>query len=290
MLHEILKWSRSRPNWQRDALRRLVTSGDLDESDLKQLASLSKSDHGLAEPQESEPLLQEHVASSQTGADPVTLRSLIHHSGVNALASDQTLAFGRELTVIYGDNAAGKSGYTRILKRACRARGAENVLGNVLEERPPIKRPSATITFAVGSREGSVAWSDQPDPQHVLGQVSVFDMHCASVYLREKTDVAFRPFGLDLFDKLCDASEGIKRQLERELRELESQAPQIPKFSEGTSVAQVVSNISSLTSVERIRELGTLSEEEVRELAECRKQTTDLQAQDPQVTSKTLLL
>ena len=53
---------------------------------------------------------------------------------MNALARDQTIEFGPSLTIVYGANAAGKSGYARILKRACRARGAEEILGNDLEE------------------------------------------------------------------------------------------------------------------------------------------------------------
>ena len=35
------------------------------------------------------------------------------------------LRFGPNLTVVYGDNAAGKTGYIRILKSACRGRGPE---------------------------------------------------------------------------------------------------------------------------------------------------------------------
>ena len=55
-----------------------------------------------------------------------------HHKGVNALAEDQTLKFAPGLTIVYGDNGAGKTGYIRILKQACRARGQEEILGNVV--------------------------------------------------------------------------------------------------------------------------------------------------------------
>ncbi len=66
-------------------------------------------------------------------------RQLLHR-GVNALAEDQTLKFGPNLTVIYGDNAAGKAGYIRILKSACRARGQEQVLGKVVSGATPLSR------------------------------------------------------------------------------------------------------------------------------------------------------
>ena len=46
------------------------------------------------------------------------------------------------------------------------------------------------------------------------------DAHCAAVYLTEKTDVAFRPFGLDLFDKLVKACKAVRGRLESEQRAL----------------------------------------------------------------------
>ena len=53
---------------------------------------------------------------------------------MTALAREQTLEFQPAgLTVIYGDNASGKSGYARILKKVCRARAAEKpILPNVV--------------------------------------------------------------------------------------------------------------------------------------------------------------
>jgi hypothetical protein len=48
VLADILDWSTERPGWQRDALRRLFTAGDLSVADLGELVELCKSPHGLA--------------------------------------------------------------------------------------------------------------------------------------------------------------------------------------------------------------------------------------------------
>jgi len=92
------------------ALRRLVQSTELSDDDLRALTEICKSAHGLAEEQDVVPLAQEHVPETGTGTTPVSLVSIFHHQGVNALAQDQTLKFGPQLTVVYGDNAAGKTG------------------------------------------------------------------------------------------------------------------------------------------------------------------------------------
>jgi hypothetical protein len=48
--------------------------------------------------------------------------------------------------VVYGDNAAGKTGYIRILKSACRARGQEQILGNVVSGATPLS-PVVSIKY-----------------------------------------------------------------------------------------------------------------------------------------------
>ena len=136
VLQEILTWSYDRPLWQRDALRRLSVQGALDDPDVRELTEICKGGHGLAEAQEAAPLDKQHGPDRAEGP-PVSLASIHHHRGVNALAEEQTLNFAPGLTVVYGDNGAGKSGYIRILKGVCHARGPEETLGNVVSGSAP---------------------------------------------------------------------------------------------------------------------------------------------------------
>lgn len=131
VLSKILAWSISRPSWQRNALRRIVIQESISSHDIEALAETCKSQHGLSQCGDAIPFSETDLPSAPQHA-AVYLTSLTHVSGVNALAKGLTLNFGSALTVIYGANAAGKSGYTRILKRICRARGAEKILDNCL--------------------------------------------------------------------------------------------------------------------------------------------------------------
>lgn len=188
---EILGWSQDRPAWQRDGLRRLVTNGELSEDDFIELTEICKSVHGLFDRRNSIPLAKEHLPDRSSGSPQVTLVSIFHRQGVNALAENQTLKFGANLTVVYGDNAAGKTGYIRILKSACRARGQEKILGNVVSGSTPLA-PTVSIKYSVGTEENFREWSGRGEDDSI-SRVSVFDTQCATVYLTEKTDVAFRP-------------------------------------------------------------------------------------------------
>lgn len=283
VLQEILSWSESknRPVWQRDALRRIVVAGTLTDEDNRELADICKAAHGLEEDTEAHTLQSSHLPDSGTGQDAVLLTSLTHHSGVNALATEQTLEFSPSLTIVYGDNAAGKSGYTRILKQACRARGAEEILGNVTSGATP-GVPSATLKCTVGGSDQSTHWDGADTPTPALGRISVFDRHCASVYVSDKTDVAFRPLGLDVFDKLADACVDVKKLLEKDRKKLEApELPLIPDVAVGTSVQKLLSGLTSLTEPETVKKLALLTESENEELADLRKRVADAATTSP---------
>ena len=281
VLDELLDWSVGRPAWQRDALRRLVVTGELSKKDIDDLTEICKAKHGLAEQEVTHPLTKEDVPTRGESTAPVSLTSIYHHRGVNALAEGQTLAFAPNLTVVYGDNAAGKTGYIRILKSACRARRREEILGNVVSRVSPLS-PVVAIKYRVGDEEEPREWAGDGEDDFI-SRVSVFDAQSAAVYLTERTDVAFRPFGLDLFDKLVRACRAVRGQLEREQRAL-SQKGIVElqgQVAPDTSVGMLLSNITSLTSPETVRDLGSLSDEEKHRLGEIERSLADLRASDP---------
>jgi putative AbiEii toxin of type IV toxin-antitoxin system len=289
ILGEILLWSNTRPAWQRDALRRIFAAGDVTVPDLSELVALCKAAHGLSEPAEPDMLAERHLPISGSRTDAVSLVSMTHHRGVNALAFEQTVTFGPNLTVIYGQNTAGKSGYTRILKRACRSRFTEEILGNVLSGEAPLK-PLVTILFRIGTDETELAWTPEATLSDALAAVSVFDAHCAPVYLRDKTDVAFRPFALDVFDTLSDVCGQVRARLEAESSQLKAAPSRLPDLPEGTRARTVVNTLTELTKVDGVRALAVLSQAEEKRLGQLRERQRDLQAADPKRRASDLRL
>jgi hypothetical protein len=131
------------------------------------------------------------------------------------------------------------------LKQACKARGTEEILSNVLDT-SRISKPEVKIEYTVDGRPeiiGKLEIKESP-----LHMINVFDSHSASVYLNEKTDVAFRPFGLDLYDKLSTTCEKVKTKLEAELSFLESSIFKPPTVPAGTKAADFLSRLSARTT------------------------------------------
>lgn len=290
VLQEILGWSKDRPTWQRDALRRLVIQGELSVGDVAELTEISKSAHGLADVSESAPLDAANLPNTGVSPGAVTLASIFHHRGVNALAEGQSLKFGPQLTLVYGDNGAGKTGYIRILKSACRARGQERILSNVVSGATPLK-VAVAIKYTVNSDVEAREWTGEAKDASI-SRVSVFDTQSASVYLTEKTDVAFRPFGLDLFDKLVQACKAVRSRLESEQRALNTSVlGSLPQdMHETTAVARLLRGLTSLTTPESVNNLATLSEEDLARRQLLEKSLLDLQANDPEKLARQLRL
>ena len=140
VLESVLQWSQDRPAWQRDALRRIVAGGRLEAADIQELVGLCKQGKGAKAigGLKAIPLAKAHLPANPGQGAAVSLVSIADAAGVNNLAPAQTLAFEpKAITVIYGDNGAGKSGYARILKRACRARHAGKIEGNIYASQLP---------------------------------------------------------------------------------------------------------------------------------------------------------
>jgi len=283
VLKEIQTWSADRPMWQRDALRRLVMNGELGADDIDALTAICKGEHGLTERSAAQPLAKEHVPEGGGAAQAVSLESIFHHKGVNALAENQTLKFASGLTIVYGDNGAGKTGYIRILKQACRARGQETILGNVAMTGAAPPKPIVSIKYGVGTDDAAREWTGG-DADEFVSRVSIFDTQCAAVYLNERTDVAFLPFGLDLFDKLVRACKAVRAKLEAEQRALNTNALAnvIAQIPPGTAAAKLVSGITLFTKLEDVQAIARLKPEEQERLALLGKSLQDLQANDPQ--------
>ena len=285
-MQEILDWSQDRPVWQRDALRRLISGTEpLSDQDILELIDLCKNAN-----LPNDPLASEHITAQRSGAPTVALKALRNVRNVNALAENQSLSFiPKGVTIIYGDNGAGKSGYVRILKSACRARwkrGREDeILANIYGTPTGPKR--AEVEFLAGAQVQKSEWASDSTSVGPLSEVSVFDTRTANVQVEETNDLAYTPFPMRLLERLVLSCRRIKENLDREVAELKRQTPQTisaPKCSQDTQVGQVIASLSKDTAVDRVSTLASLSEAEVSRLAEL---NADF-AQDPQAAARRL--
>ncbi len=277
-LNDIVTWSEDMPAWQRDALRRLYAQQQLSESDVDELFVLCRQDHALLEvgeaPLRAQPLKASHVPANLNTRGVVALKSIGHTKNINALADDQTLNFAEMgLTIVYGDNGAGKSGYARVLKRACRARDQEDILPNAYTI--PSGKPSARIKFSLASKvQPEIIWQDGVATSPELSSISVFDSKCASVQLSGPNELAYTPIPLQLLQALADLARNFHGKLKAKKSDLESQVPSFrkkPKSHEGSSVHQFILGLSETTETAAVNSLAQISKHEAQRLEQLKR-------------------
>lgn len=218
-IDDILDWSEKLSPWRRDCLRRLALADNLTEDDLGALLGMIKQAAGLptAAPPVPVPFQKAHFGG--TAKYPVVLKGIANVENINRLASKAGMTFcPKNLTVIYGRNGSGKSGFVRILRTACRTR-IENastlrVLADVYGDSTGPQ--SAEVLVEVNGVEKTVTWvpgmAADPDLMHI----SVFDSASAQLYVDGGNQIRFLPFGLALPHRLNAAAIQLKERLEGE--------------------------------------------------------------------------
>lgn len=196
ILQEILKWAQGLPTWQQDAISRLITKGTLDAADTEDIYALLKSAHGIADPKGrvAKPVDLASVPSLSNASSLVQVTCIRDLQHVNALAEKQSLPIAPSgLTVIYGGNGAGKSGYSRVLKRACKARDqSELVHPNAAHASGKSGKATAVFDLLINGVASSVTWIDKQAAPDVLGTIAIFDSRCARAYIDEQDDFFVR--------------------------------------------------------------------------------------------------
>lgn len=272
-LEAILSWSTTAPAWQRDALRRLCAGPDIEEADEADLLDVLKG------AREADPLSAQHLRQAAAAHRAVTLKSITDVAFVNALAPNQVCSFAQKgMTVAYGDNGSGKSGYVRVLKAACRAR-----LEKGFDIRPDIYSaekgvPRATITYYDGPSRAKAIWTKGRPARPALSAINVFDSAAGSIHVGGPNDIAYTPFPLLVLARLARTADRLRTALTAEVNLLKGQiAETVAKQScaPTSATGKLLRSLSGTTKPADVEALATLSDTEMAELTALRKDLAD---------------
>jgi energy-coupling factor transporter ATP-binding protein EcfA2 len=277
LLNDILTWTESLPAWQRDACRRLLQKKEgLEDADHSELYALLKKESGIEteNPVDAVPLASEHIPATIAPGETVILVSLRELENVNQIPKDHALEFSEEgITVIYGGNGSGKSGYARVMKRACRARDqSEPIHPNANDPAASSKIPAAKFDIKVAGASAEIVWSRDSTPPSRLSTISVFDSRCARSYVTTEQDVAYLPYGLDIVENLANlVLPKLSEMLEAEIASINVDTLPFQHLIGKTKVGEVIANLSVKSNGKTIASLGTLTEEEARRIPDLEK-------------------
>lgn len=256
-IDDVITWANTLPPWQGDVVRRLLEAGEqpLNAHDYSEILALAKSDLKLAPPPDNlKPIPP--AAGKFSGAPATTvavkLLSIGDVRNVNIIKSGQTQPFAESgVTVVYGDNGSGKSGYSRILKLACQARDKdERILTDVFAT-TPAGTPTAILKIKQDTTTKDITWTQGTAADPILTNITVFDGRCARVITDDRNEISYLPYGGDVFQKTADIVLKVKADVEADITDL---VPvQDSAVVAGTASAIFLESLSETTKDEDIQ-------------------------------------
>lgn len=284
----IIEWAaKDLSDWQSDAVRRLLTQDSLTEKDkeeifniLKRKYELNKTDTNIPTPI---PLKHGDVSGSINQSVHITIKSIQNLQNVNAILNGATLPFGHEgLTVIYGENGVGKSGYARVLKKACHARdNKEIILSNVFSNKGQ-QTAKGEFKVAINGKDMIIPWKDGQEPSEVLSNISVFDSKCARLIINDNNEAVYLPYGAFVFSDLVALLREFRDKLIKEKPQVE--ILNFPDITSNTKAGLLLANLSCNTKEEVITEFAKWTDDDQTKLTDVEKSL--LEARNPSIEAK----
>lgn len=286
---ELNIWGNFLTDWQRYIISYSVRDGRLNDERIEEAYRLFLRNKGLDNGDEELP----HTPVSVTGrasveGTPLTLKVLRSLQNVNAIPEVSQVTFSPQLTIIYGHNGAGKSGFARILSCACFSRSSPQVIHNIYDDDAP--DVPATAQFVVNLGNGpdeTIAFTDG-DEHDELRRISVFDSTVARIHLAKENELGFQPAGFDVFDEAFRVVGLVTQKLEADINAKTRPNKFDQLFADPGPIAEKIAALNAKSDISELWALAAFGDAEKERLDELARQEQELLAKSPVETLKAL--
>lgn len=279
----LIKWANDQDHWVREVVAAVlegnaVLSGDRVQAAFEHMLvekGLAVGERGAT------PALVEGASPGQVD-EPLSLVSIEDVRNVNALAPSQSVAFNAKLTVLFGRNGSGKTGYARILKRISSVRREQRILPDITTG-TDAGPPEAQIRYRIGAVEQTCAWKGEAGIVP-LTRVDVFDAQDAPTYVDGDLTYVYTPADVALFRHVSAAMDGVRDQLEEAKRD-RAPGPNVftQHFQRDVPFYAKVDTLGAATNLDELRSLANVTPEEEASLEGLRETVEALGSQSLQV-------
>jgi len=274
---EVSEFAESLPDWTKYMCAILLSGHQLQEEDIS-VAYQYLLEDSLLKTKTTRPLIKISGSDAKTNffKKDLLLTKLEKVEGVNALAESQTIEFAPTLTILYGSNGSGKSGYVRLLNNAFVSKGDKNILPNIYLDTTQ-KTAKAEFEFASAGIKYTLKFPDS-DVKMEFRQYSVFDSKSIPVYLNNRNQFEFRPAGLNFFGLLIDGFRKIEEKLLADVKTMSEPKDYSALFDGDSVVKTFLASLSEKTKIEDIKRYLPFTEEDNKKRAGLEEKKAVLQA------------
>lgn len=241
-------WANGQDEWVRSVVRRVLnTARALTNDDLEAAHTLFRQEKGLEErtlPTEPELAAE---SSDEEAELPLAITKLLEVSGVNALVTGSVIEPHAGMTILFGENGTGKTGYSRIFKALAGSRTADTILGDIsaIEE----VGLSAKVEYTVGPDVKEFVWTGE-NGQAPFTRMSIFDSPAVNFHVDDDLEYSYVPTVLALFDHVNTAIKSVQERINQSIRDLSSGSTALlSRFPRESTIYPLVETLGASTDL-----------------------------------------
>ena len=274
---EVKEFVCSQPYWAKYICSQILSGSEISDKIIEQAFSYLLEELKLKkETKKPEiPIVYNKITSGDFKED-VIFNSIMNVEGVNALSEKQTIELTPNLTIVYGANGSGKSGYVRLLKNVFYSKDKTPILPNIYNSlvRKPI---SAIFNFSCNGDTISLKYPEN-EGNGIFSQFAVFDGDIGKKHLSTRNNFSFRPAGLKLFNAFNMSLEKLSARLNREIQMKNIANPFTDNdiFQGDSIIKTFLIKLSKNSNLNELTNLLPFTESEKLEKIEAEKEFDDL--------------
>jgi hypothetical protein len=248
----LANWANKNDEWVRLIVGEVIQSGKaLSDEQIAQAYRLFRQEKGL----DDRTLDKVEDLSTDAAIDEVAPRveitkiSDVH--GVNALVPGSVIEPHSGLTIIYGENGTGKTGYSRIFKALAQSRTDSPILGDINAE--TAESASARIDHKVGTDDRVLQWQGEHGVSPFT-RMAIFDSPCVTYHVDDALEYVYVPAALALFQHAGTAIRSVQTLIDEQISKLSGgSSTLLSRFPRESSVYTEIETLGATTNLDELK-------------------------------------
>ena len=269
---KLIGWATNNGYWAQSLLNACFTNGEISGDKLNEIFNNYKS--------QDFPNIK-LIVTGDDNAHKTFLKSIKNIKNVNKLLDNQEMKFNDNLSIIYGANGAGKTGYVRIIKSMGNSLDDENVIYSDLTETEK-ENHTADIKFFNGTEDEEFLWNNI-EPRQL--NIKVFNSNCVRFSLNSKKDIQFIPQDFNYFNLINVATGELPRLAKEHIKKLQSDM-KMYAIIDDTKVAKLLNKCDKVDNVEKL--VNEFISENSLEINSIKNQIEELNKRSKELTSDSI--
>lgn len=275
----LIDWATTKPEWVRYIVRKVIsTKAPLSDTVVKDAYTFFLQENSFEERTLPEEKLLNKSDDNIKEDIPLIITSISDVVGVNAIITGSTIEPGTHLTILFGENGTGKTGYSRIFKTLAESRTADkNILGNI--EQPQPVKASATIRYKLGENEEQVhKWQGEKGVSPFT-RMAIFDSRAVKLHIDEDLEYVYTPEVLAFFNYIMTGIKAVQTAIKR-AAEIQSDfsGDIASRFNKTSSIYPQIISLGEATDLDELKLMSVADENINKHIEEQRRKVTELDA------------